>query len=146
MIDISYRLRTSLISAISPLTYLGVTIPIFELRVNPSSVIPTVAGGEAFVLINGQTTNETTNDKCQIRVDANINFDVVTRFPAGVGGSLNAEKISELIMAQVNRSLNIPNFKLINVTMNFNRNLPEFGTSQDAFRKIISYRFDLFEN
>jgi hypothetical protein len=145
MKEISYRLRGALITAISPLTYLGTVIPIFDTRVNPSATLPTIGGGTTYVLINSQTNTETTNDKCQTRLDANISFDVVTRFPNGVGGNLNAEKIGELIMSDINRSLVIPDFDLLNVTMNFNQNLPEFGVSQDAYRKLISYRFDVFE-
>ena len=145
MKEISYRLRGALINAINPLTYLGTVIPVFDTVVNPNVSIPNINGAQCYVLINSQTNNETTNDKCQTRLDANINFDVVTKFPSGQGGYINAEKIGELISLEVNRSLSISDFKLLNVTMNFNQNLFEQGTSQFAFRKIISYRFDVFE-
>lgn len=146
MIEISYRLRGALMAALGSIVYQTKTIPVFDTRVNPNAVLPTVGGATCYILIHSQTNSETTNDKCQTRLDANISFDVVTRFPSGVGGNITAEKIGEEITWIIDRFLVIPDFDLLNVTMNFNQNIFEQGTSQDAYRKLISYRFDVFEN
>ena len=146
MKEISYRLRAALIQAIEPLTFNGVQIPVMDQVVNPSVPIPTVSGALAYVLINGQTNTETTDDKCGTRLDANISFDVVTKFPKGMGGSITSELIAENIMSEINRFLIIPDFKLIRVDMNFNQNLIEQATSETVFRKIVSYRFDVYED
>lgn len=145
MKEISYRLRSALIQAIEPLTLNGIEIPIMDQVVNPSVPIPSVSGALAYVLINGQTNTETTDDKCGTRLDANISFDVVTKFPKGMGGSITSELIAENIMSEINRFLIIPDFKLIRVDMNFNQNLTEQSTSETVFRKIVSYRFDVYE-
>lgn len=143
--DISYRLRASLLTALSPLTVSGVTIPIFDQLVNPSASIPTISGSKAYVLINSQTNTETTNDKCQIRLDANINFDVITKFPPNTGGSITSELIGQAIMAKINRGLAIADFDLLNVSQNINQGLIEQATSETVYRKILSYRFDVYQ-
>lgn len=147
MKEISYRLRGALITALNPITYQSLTIPVFDTRVNPNATLPTIGGGVCYILINSQTNTETTNDKCQIRLDANISFDVVCKYPSSsTAGNITAEKIGEIILQAVNRSLVIPDFDLLNVTMNFNQNIFEQGVSQNAYRKLISYRFDVFES
>lgn len=143
--EISYRLRESIIDALSPLIYEGEVIPIFDVRVNPMTVLANIQNAECYVVINSQNSQETTNDKCQIRLDSNINFDVVTKYTQGYGGSLLSEKIGELIMQKINRSLIIADFDLLYVQMNFSTNLIENGISLDLYRKILSYRFDVFE-
>lgn len=146
MKEISYRLRGALIELLHPITYMGNTIPVFDTRVNPNTTLPTIGGGVCYILINSQTNTETTNDKCQIRLDANISFDVVCKYPSSsTAGNITAEKIGEQITWIVDRFLVIPDFDLLNVTMNFNQNIFEQGVSQNAYRKLISYRFDVFE-
>jgi hypothetical protein len=146
MKEISYRLRESIIDEISPLEYEGKLIPVFDQKVTDPKLIPTLNFAQVYVLLNSQTVAETTNDKCKIRLDANVSFDVVTKYPSGRGGSLLSEKIGELILEQINRALEIDSFSVLNVTMNFNQNLSEESNSQSVFRKIISYRFDVFQD
>lgn len=143
--EISYRLRESIIDALSPLIYDGEVIPIFDETVNPRTVLANIQNAECYVVINSQNSQETTNDKCQVRLDSNINFDVVTKYTQGYGGPLLSEKIGELIIQKINRSLIIADFDLLNVDMNFNNNLIVKGISLDLYRKILSYRFDVFE-
>lgn len=144
-IELSYRLRSALITALNPIQVGGVTIPMFDQIVNPSATIPSLNGGQCYILINGQSNVETTNDKCQNRFDGNISFDVITKFPKGSGGAITSELIGEQILSKVNDSLAIPQFNLLRVDLNFNQNLIEQGTSESAYRKIISFRFDVFQ-
>jgi hypothetical protein len=146
MKEVSYRLRKALADLISPVSYSGQTIPVFDSTVNPRRSIPTINNGQVYIVISSQTNTETTNDKCKIRLDANVSFDVVTKYPSGYGGNFDSEKIGEIILLAVNRTLVIPDFLLLDVKMNFNQNPIERGTSQDAYRKLISYRFDVFES
>ena len=146
MKEISYRLRKALIDALEPFVFEGVEIPIFDQKVNPSRSIPICRGAFVYVVINSQTASETTNDKCKIRLDANISFDIVTKYPSGSGGSILSELIGEIILGTVNRDLVIPDFQLMTVTKNFNDNRFEKSNSQDAHTKLLSYRFDVFEN
>lgn len=143
--EISYRLRASLIDELSPITFNGVEVPIMDQKVNPSVLIPIISGGKAYVIINSQTSTETSNDKCSGRVDANISFDIVTKFPKGLGGAINSEMIAEIIMQKVNRNLSVDDFQLMNCTMNFNQNLNEESTSETVFRKLVSFNFDAYQ-
>ena len=144
--EISYRLRASLLAVLSPLTVSGVTIPIFDQTVNPSATIPTLNGAKVYMLINSQTNTETTNDKCQIRLDANINFDVVTKFPPNTGGSITSELIGQAIMEKIDRALAINDFQLLQVSQNFNQGITEQATSETVYRKILSYRFECYQH
>lgn len=144
-IELSYRLRQALITALNPIQVNGITVPIFDQIVNPSATIPRINSGECYIIINGQSNTETTNDKCQNRFDGNITFDVITKFAKGSGGAITSELIGEQILSKVNDSLIIPEFNLLRVDLNFNQNLIEQGTSESAYRKIISFRFDVFQ-
>jgi hypothetical protein len=145
MKELSYRLRLAVIDAISPLIFDSVEIPVFDQVVNPSTQLPIIRGAQTYVLVNNQSQSETTNNKCTNRFNGNLTFDVVTKYPKNMGGSLVSELIGELIMNEINNTLEIDSFQLLNVNMNFNSNLHEQGKSETAFRKIISYSFDTFE-
>jgi hypothetical protein len=147
MKEIASELRKAVIEVVSPIEIDGITIPIFDERVNPSRLIPIVRGSNSYIIIRDQIEVETTNDKCQVRQNANITIDIVTKFPLNSGGKLLSEIISGIVQESIFRgSIQIQGFNIINVRKASSRGLVEQGVTLTAYRKIITYVFDVFED
>ena len=145
MKEIASSLRKSIIDSISPLIVQGTTIPIFDERVNPNTQLASFQGSQAYVIISDQTEVETTSDKCGVRQSANITVDIVTKYPLNGGGKKACEDISAVIQLIIDRFIIIPGWQVLNVRKEFSRNIVEQGQTLTAYRKLISYTFDVFE-
>jgi hypothetical protein len=145
MNEISTNLRIAVIDAISPIIVEGVTIPIFDSRVNPSIAIPVLRGAKAYVIIRDQQEVETIGCKVGTRQNAIINLDCIAKYPANVGSKVTAELISGEIQPLINRFMTLTGWNLMNVTKVNSNSIVEQGLTETSFRKLITYSFDVFE-
>jgi hypothetical protein len=147
MKEISSILRKAVIDSLSPLVFEGLTIPIFDERVNPNVQLPGIRGANVYVIIRDQSETETTNDKCQFRQNANITIDVVTKYPLNAGGKRLSEEISGIIQETILKpNLVLDGFNILSVRKSISRGLTEQGVTLTAYRKIITYIFDVYQN
>lgn len=163
MNEISHILRKAVIDALNPITlqidtgfYYAldmnfggdtgqVYVPIFDERVNPVVPLAEIAGSKGYLLVRDQQEVETTNDKCQTRQNALITLDCVTKFPPNVGSKYFAELISAEIQPQILANLDVQGWQILKVTKVNSQSLAEQGITSTAYRKIITYSFDVFE-
>jgi hypothetical protein len=147
MKEISSDIRKAVIDAITPLNLAGITIPVKDSFLNPNVTPATYLGGQAYVLITDQDENETTNNDCSLRQNVRLTIDIVTKFPSGSGGKKASEDISNFIQENIvlgNISI-FSSWQILNIRKDFSRSIIEQGSTQVAFRKLISYTFDIFE-
>lgn len=147
MKEVSGELRKAVIDAITPLTLAGVTIPVRDTFFPPTATEASYLSGTAYVLITDQDEAETTNNDCSTRQNVRLTIDIVTKFPTGFGGKKASENISSVIQQAITLdNISIPSdWQIINIRKDFSRTLIEQGQSQMAYRKLISYTFDVFE-
>ena len=150
MNEISTVLRTSLINVISPLLVEGVEIPVFDGRVNPSVSIPDLKRAKSYVIIRDQQEVETVGCKVGYRQNALITLDIIAKYPANVGSRATTELISGTIQPLINEANFAPlladfGWNLMKITKVSSRGLEENGNTETAFRKLITYNFDVFE-
>jgi len=143
--EISHLLRLAIIQTINPLVVEGVTIPIFDERVNPAATIPELLNGISYVLIRSQEEFETTNDKCAFRQNALITLDCVVKYPVNVGSKLASELISCEIQSRINRQVPIPGWQVLVVRRVNATSIVEQGITQTAYRKLITFQFDVYK-
>lgn len=146
MREIATDIRKAIITAISPLTLSGTTIPVHDSEL-PVGIVPAIyLGSQAYVLITDQNEAETTNNDCSIRQNATFQISIVTKFPQGNGGKKLSENISNAIQQKMTlQYLILPaDLQTINIRKNFSRVQIEQGTSQIAYQKILSYTLDVF--
>lgn len=145
MNEISDVLRKAIIDLIGPIQVSGVSVPVFDEAVNPNVTIPELDGAKVYVLIKDQQENETTSDKCGVRQNALITFDCVAKFPVNVGSKRTVEKISREIQLKVKLPVTLPGWQVVEVTKVNSNALIEQGLNSTAYRKLITYSFDVFE-
>jgi parallel beta-helix repeat protein len=143
--EISHMLRLAIIETLTPLVVEGVTIPIFDERVNPAETIPELLNGISYVLIRDQQEVETTNDKCAFRQNAVITLDCVVKYPVNVGSKLASELISCEIQSRINRQVPIPGWQVLVVRRVNATSIVEQGITQTAYRKLITFQFDVYK-
>ena len=146
MWDIATDIRKAIITAISPLTLSGVTLPVYDSELPPTINPANYQNSAAYVLITDQNETETTNNDCTIRQNATFQISIVTKFPQGSGGKKLSENISNAIQQKMTlQYLTLPiDLQAINIRKNFSRVQIEQGTSQIAYQKILSYTLDIF--
>ena len=147
MRDIATDIRIAIISAISPLTLSGVTLPVYDTELPPGINPANYQGSAAFVLITDQNEAETTNNDCSIRQNATFQINIVTKFAQGNGGKKLSEIISNAIQLKMTLDyLILPgDLQAVNIRKNFSRTQIEQGSSQIAYQKILSYTLDIFQ-
>jgi hypothetical protein len=150
MKEVSTEIRKGVLTALGSLEIDGVVIPIFDSQVPTQAVIPTYKGGLAYIVLKDQQEVETTDNKCTFRQNASITLDVITKFPKGSGGNLNAETISKAIqyIIQPFNGIGISagsDFQILRTTKSASQSLREETPTQSVYRKIIIYTFDTFE-
>ena len=146
MREIATDIRKAIITAISPLTLSGVTLPVYDTELPPTINPANYVNSAAYVLITDQNEAETTNNDCTIRQNATFQINIVTKFPQGSGGKKLSENISNAIQQKMTlQYLNLPvDLQAINIRKNFSRVQIEQGSSQIAYQKILSYTLDIF--
>lgn len=146
MRDIATDIRKAVITAISPLTLSGVTLPVYDSELPPTILPANYQNSAAYVLITDQNETETTNNDCTIRQNVTFQLSIVTKFPQGSGGKKLSENISNAIQQKMTlQYLTLPiDLQAINIRKNFSRVQIEQGTSQIAYQKILSYTMDIF--
>ena len=147
MRDIATDIRIAIISAISPLTLSGVTLPVYDTELPPGINPANYQGSAAFVLITDQNEAETTNNDCSIRQNATFQINIVTKFAQGNGGKKLSEIISNAIQLKMTLDyLILPgDLQVLDIRKNFSRTQIEQGSSQIAYQKILSYTLDIFQ-
>jgi len=145
MQEISHLLRQAVLNKIAPLVVAGITIPINDSFLNPHTKPAIIAGGKAYVLIGPQNEAETTNNRCASRQAVSLQIDIVTKFPMGSGGKITSELISNQIQSAMILPFTISGFQVLSITKEFSNSLIEQGVSEVAYRKLINYRFDIFQ-
>ena len=150
MNEISSILRIALINVISPLVVEGVTIPIFDGSVNPNVAIPKLRKALSYVIIDNQQENETIGCKVGYRQNALISLYIVTKYPSGVGSRVTSELISGTIQPMIHEANFAPllaefGWNLMKITKVSSRGLEENGNTETAYRKLITYQFDVFQ-
>jgi len=150
MNEISSILRIALINVISPLVVEGVTIPIFDSRVNPNVTIPSLNRGKCYVIIRDQQEVETLGCKVGYRQNALISLDIIAKYPANVGSRVTTELISGTIQPMIHEANFAPllaefGWNLMKITKVSSRGLEENGNTETAYRKLITYQFDVFQ-
>lgn len=147
MREIATDIRKAIISAISPLTLSGVTLPVYDSELPPTINPANYQNSAAYVLITDQNEIETTNNDCSIRQNASFQISIVTKFPQGSGGKKLSENISNAIQQKMTlQYLILPaDLQAINIRKNFSRVQIEQGSSQIAYQKILSYTLDIFQ-
>lgn len=147
MKEVASELRKAVLDAITPLVVGGVTIPVTDSFFTPTEEVVNYAGAICYAIISDQDEAETTNNDCSTRQNARLTIDIVTKFPMGFGG----KKASEDISNEIQQAITLDNiaidsdFQILNIRKDFSRTIIEQGTSQIAYRKLISYTFDIFE-
>lgn len=147
MREIATDIRKAIITAISPLTLSGTTIPVHDSEL-PVGIVPALyLGSQAYVLITDQNEAETTNNDCSIRQNATFQISIVTKFPQGNGGKKLSENISNAIQQKMTLDyLILPaDLQPIKIRKNFSRVQIEQGSSQIAYQKILSYTLDIYQ-
>jgi hypothetical protein len=146
MREIATDIRKAIITAISPLTLSGVTLPVYDSELPPTILPANYQNSAAYVLITDQNETETTNNDCTIRQNATFQISIVTKFPQGSGGKKLSENISNAIQQKMTlQYLTLPvDLQAINIRKNFSRVQIEQGSSQIAYQKILSYTLDIF--
>jgi hypothetical protein len=146
MREIATDIRKAIITAISPLTLSGVTLPVYDSELPPTINPANYQNSAAYVLITDQNETETTNNDCTIRQNATFQISIITKFPQGSGGKKLSENISNAIQQKMTlQYLTLPiDLQAINIRKNFSRVQIEQGTSQIAYQKILSYTLDIF--
>lgn len=122
-----------------------VIIPIFDERVNPAVELPDLMGSKAYVLIRDQQEIETTNDKCSFRQNALITIDCICKFPPNVGSKYAAELISAYIQPLMASNIEFPGWQNMSVRKVNSQSIVEQGVNATAYRKILTYSFDVYE-
>lgn len=145
MNEISHILRKAVIDLITPMVVGGVTIPVFDEKVNPNVTIPDFMGSKSYVLITNQQEVETTNDKCGPRQNALITLDCICKFPPNVGSKYAAELISAYIQPLMTTDIIITGWQVISVNRVNAQSIPDDGVNNTAYRKILTYSFDVYE-
>lgn len=147
MKEVSGELRKAVIDAITPLVVGGVTIPVKDSFFPPTQTPATYLNALCYVLVTDQDEAETTNNDCSTRQNSRITIDIVTKFPSGFGGKNASEMISDEIQGSIGLTqIIIPSdWQILNIRKDFSRTIIEQGTTQTAYRKLISYTFDIFE-
>ena len=145
MNEISYILRKAVIDLITPMVVGGVTIPVFDERVNPSVTIPDFMGSKSYTLVRDQQEVETTNDKCGPRQNALITLDCICKFPPNVGSKYAVELISAYIQPLMTTDIIVSGWNVISVIKVNSQSIIEQGVNNTAYRKILTYSFDVYE-
>ena len=163
MNEISHILRKAVIDALNPITVtfdggfhyaldldfggsIGqVIIPIFDERVNPAVQLPDLMGSKSYVLVRDQQEVETTNDKCSFRQNAFITLDCICKFPPNVGSKYASELISAYIQPLMSGVIDVPGWQVLNVQKVNSQSIVEQGVNNTAYRKILTYSFDVYE-
>lgn len=113
MIEVSHLLREAYITTLSPISYLGKVIPIYDTYEKNGVNLPigNTTGCTAYILIHDITVNDD-SPKCGVNQNVSIQLQVVTKFNANTGESLHSEIIGSLCLQKL-----APNNQRIEVTL-----------------------------
>ena len=143
-------IRKGVYDALSPLEIDSVVIPIFDSVVNPEVTIPTFMGGKAYIILSSQSNNETTDNKCDFRQNANITIDIFVKFNKGYGGQFASDLISNSIQYVIQPFEGIgidvsPHFQILKTTKIVDLQFAEHTPTQSVYRVELIYAFDTFQ-
>jgi hypothetical protein len=151
MKEVSHLIRKAFIDELSPFTIEGVTIPIFDNRINPQVTIPNYKGGSAYIIILDQNEVETTSNECTLDQTATITFDIVVKYPTNFGGMLASELISNQLQQAVigfngvTLTLSDSKIKIQRITKIAGNSFVENGASLTSYRKRITFSIEIYE-
>ena len=79
--DVTKEIRTRYFQALKGLTYQGVAIPIFVGFLDDSASLPTINGGEVYIVIQDQQAYDSASQTyCVYGVTSDITIRVVSKF------------------------------------------------------------------
>ena len=85
------EIRGKVMTALSGYKHNGVAVPVFDEVVNPSVVLPTIAGAQVYIVLQDQQeTPNAVQTLCSPRSNVNLTIRVVTIF-----GPVGNKKLSE---------------------------------------------------
>ena len=149
MKEVSHLLREAYLTLLQPLSVEGVTIPIFDERVNPNATIPDYRSGKAYVLITDQNEVENTTNRNNLTKAATISLDIITKYQLNSGGKLASELISNEIQQQVrvllSNPITISGFQVQFTRLEFSRGFVENGSTQTVYRKLLVFNHKIIE-
>tara|TARA_R110000772_G_scaffold145504_1_gene255494 strand:+ start:34242 stop:34694 length:453 start_codon:yes stop_codon:yes gene_type:complete len=149
MKETSHLLRASYLSILRPLIVEGVTIPIFDNRVNPEVTIPKYRGGDCYVVITNQTSVDTTNNRCSFRKTSSITLEINTKYPLNYGGGLARDLISNTIQQQIrllqSNSVSLIGFQVLSTRVEFDNDFTENGLTESNYRKVLAFSHSIYE-
>jgi len=106
MINPNLALRKAYVTALAGLTYKGVTIPVYEEYLQPTTarpiaVIPVGSSSfESYIILLNQTSNDI-SAKCLRNDQLAIQVQITTKWPLFKGGSEDAELIGDLVVGRL---------------------------------------------
>jgi hypothetical protein len=145
--DVTKEIRTRYFQALKGLTYQGVAIPIFVGFLDDSASLPTINGGEVYIVIQDQQANDSaTQTYCVYGVTSDITIRVVSKFTKK-GTTSIAEDIAMEVDNRIRGTVKKRDENVIGVgrvRLSVNRLLIENSDTNTAYSKILIYQNDLY--
>ena len=119
-------------------------IPVYDEQLTPGGTTAQIQGATCYILLTNQTESDI-SPKCAFHQECSITVDIVTKYPAGKGGKLLSEQISnqvqQLIMPDKSgQNINVaPYFNCWYVNKELSRGITEFNLDSTVYRKVIVF-------
>jgi hypothetical protein len=145
--DVIKEIRTRYFQALKGLTYQGVQIPIFVGFLDGSASLPTVNGGEVYIVIQDQQVYDSaTQPYCTYNVTSDITIRVISKFTKK-GTTSVVEDIAMEVDNRIRGTIKKRDENVIGVgrvRLSVNRLLIENSDTHTAYSKVLIYQNDLY--
>ena len=145
--DVTKEIRTRYFQALKGLTYQGVQIPIFVGFLDDSASLPTINGGEVYIVIqNQQAYDSASQTYCVYGVTSDITIRVVSKFTKK-GTTSIVEDIAMEVDNRIRGTTKKRDENVIGVgrvRLSVNRLLVENSDTHTADSKVLIYQNDLY--
>ena len=145
--DVIKEIRTRYFQAIRGLEYQGVEIPIFVGFLDDSAPLPTINGGEVYIVIQDQQAYDSAiQPYCTYNVTSDITIRVVSKF-IKKGTTSVVEDIAMEVDNRIRGTIKKRDENMIGVgrvRLSVDRLLIENSDTHTAYSKILIYQNDLY--
>ena len=145
--DVTKEIRTRYFQAIKGLEYQDVEIPIFVGFLDDSASLPTINGGEVYIVIQDQQAYDSASQTyCVYGVTSDITIRIVSKF-IKKGTTSVVEDIAMEIDNRIRGTIKKRDENAIDVgrvRLSVNRLLVENSDTHTAYSKILIYQNDLY--
>ena len=145
--DVTKEIRTRYFQAFKGLTYQGVTIPIFVGFLDDSASLPTIGGGEVYIVIQDQQAYDSASQAyCVYGVTSDITIRVVSKFMKK-GITSIVEDIAMEVDNRIRGTIKKRDENVIGVgrvRLSVNRLLVENSDTHTVYSKVLIYQNDLY--